>query len=80
MMAAAIGLMLGVAHVAIAAADEPGIPRVAFFGFQPINTSLEPTTPIEVRRIKMLDDLFRQQLGNVADHQLGKLLPRGSSH
>ena len=75
MMAAAIALMLGVARVAIAAADEPGIPRVAFFGFQLINTSLEPTTPIEVRRIKMLDDLFRQQLDSSGRFQMVPIPP-----
>jgi hypothetical protein len=33
-----------------------------FFGFQLINTSLEPTTPIEDGRVKMLDDLFQEKL------------------
>jgi hypothetical protein len=37
-------------------------PRVAFFGFSLINTSLEPTKPEEAARIKMLDELFRQKL------------------
>jgi hypothetical protein len=37
-------------------------PRVAFFGFQLINTSLEPTTPAENERIRMLGDLLRQKL------------------
>ena len=37
-------------------------PRVAFFGFSLINTSLEPTKPEEVARIKMIDELFRQKL------------------
>jgi hypothetical protein len=48
----------------VAAPDEAGFPRVAFFGFQLINTSLEPTTPSEARRIDMLDDLFRERLDN----------------
>jgi hypothetical protein len=47
--------------VAKAATDE--IPQVAFLGFQLINTSLEPTTPAEVQRIRMLEDLFQQKLG-----------------
>jgi hypothetical protein len=62
--AAAIVLTLALAQVAIAAAADTGIPSVAFFGFQLINTSLEPTTPVEASRIKMLDDLFRQKLGS----------------
>lgn len=37
-------------------------PRVAFFGFSLINTSLEPTTPEEEARLAMLDDLFRHKL------------------
>jgi Protein of unknown function (DUF2380) len=43
------------------AADE-GLPRVAFFGFQLINTSPQPTTPEETQRIRMLDDMFQQKL------------------
>jgi hypothetical protein len=38
------------------------IPQVAFLGFQLINTSLEPTSPAENQRIRMLDDLFQQKL------------------
>jgi hypothetical protein len=38
------------------------VPRVAFLGFQLINTSLEPTSPAENQRIRMLDDLFQQKL------------------
>lgn len=47
---------------ACAAPGDKDAPRVAFFGFQIINTSLEPTTPDEVRRIHLLDDLFREKL------------------
>jgi hypothetical protein len=47
-------------HIAIA--DNIGVPRVAFFGFQLINTSLEPTSPEEAKRVLMLDDLFRSKL------------------
>ena len=43
------------------AAAQP-VPRVAFFGFELINTSLEPTNPAEQARLRMLDGLFRQQL------------------
>jgi hypothetical protein len=42
-------------------ADER-LPRVAFFGFQLINTSPQPTTPEETQRIHMLNDMFQQKL------------------
>lgn len=45
-----------------AAVDGKGVPRVAFFGFELINTSLEPTAPAETRRIQLLDTQFRQKL------------------
>jgi Protein of unknown function (DUF2380) len=35
---------------------------VAFFGFVLINTSLEPTKPIEVARLQMLDVLLQEAL------------------
>jgi Protein of unknown function (DUF2380) len=41
---------------------DQGLPRVAFFGFQLINTSPEPTRPEEMQRIRMLDDMFQQKL------------------
>ncbi|MDB5393556.1 MAG: hypothetical protein JWM91_1062 [Rhodospirillales bacterium] len=45
-------------------AAQPGeAPRVAFFGFRLINTSLEPTAPAEQQRLLMLDDLLRRKLG-----------------
>jgi Protein of unknown function (DUF2380) len=59
---AAIAAIFVLAHAAIAAADINSVPRVAFFGFQLINTSLEPTTSSEIGRIKMLDDLLRERL------------------
>jgi hypothetical protein len=37
-------------------------PRVAFFGFSIINTSLEPTKPEEEARLRMLDSLLRERL------------------
>jgi hypothetical protein len=46
----------------IAGAEANGVPRVIFFGFDLINTSLEPPNPLEDRRLQMLDDLFRQKL------------------
>ena len=47
------------AKLTFAAAD---VPKIAFLGFQLINTSLEPTTPAEEQRIRMLDDLLREIL------------------
>ena len=44
------------------AARAADVPRVAFFGFSLINTSLEQTKPEEEARITMLDELFRQKL------------------
>ena len=38
------------------------VPKVAFFGFQLINTSLEPTTPAEDRRVELLDEIFAERL------------------
>ena len=61
LMAAAIASALATTPIA-QAADDTTIPRVAFFGFQLINTSLEPTTPSETSRIGMLDDLLRERL------------------
>ena len=54
-------------RVASAGAD---IPKVAFFGFQLINTSIEPITPADEQRIHMLDDLFRLELAASGRFQL----------
>ncbi|SFK38245.1 DUF3280 domain-containing protein [Methylocapsa palsarum] len=40
----------------------PKIPRVAFFGFHLINTSLEPVSAIEDERISNLDRQLRERL------------------
>ena len=61
---ATLGLALAALLLGIAAADETKIPTVAFFGFQLINTSLEPTSPAEDQRIEMLDQLLRERLDN----------------
>jgi hypothetical protein len=55
-------LVLGSGGVAKMTAADQTPPRVAFFGFQLINTSLQPTTPEETQRIRMLDDMFQQKL------------------
>jgi uncharacterized protein DUF2380 len=61
--ATVMALMLAMPRVATTANDT-SVPGLAFFGFQLINTSLEPTTPTEAARIEMLNDLFRQRLGS----------------
>jgi Protein of unknown function (DUF2380) len=45
------------------AADAEEHPRIAFFGFSLINTSLETTKPVEEARLQMLDVLLEQALG-----------------
>ena len=62
--AAAIASIFALASVTIAAADNHSGPRVAFFGFQLINTSLEPTSASETGRLQMLDRLLEQRLDN----------------
>jgi hypothetical protein len=62
MKAAISAIVVAPIVVASAAADTAVVPRVAFFGFHLINTSLEPTTPTEGERVRMLDDLFREKL------------------
>jgi hypothetical protein len=60
---AVLAMFLLVAAVAPGiAADAKPVPHVAFFGFSLINTSLEPTTADEERRLRMLDDLLHQKL------------------
>jgi Protein of unknown function (DUF2380) len=61
---AAIGLLLSAPYPNGATAAENGVPKVAFFGFELINTSLEPTTSSERYRLDMLDKLFRERLDN----------------
>ena len=73
--AAAIALTLALPRLATAAANDTGLPSVAFFGFRLINTSLEPTTPIEAGRIEMLGDLFRQRLGSSGRFKIVPIAP-----
>src|ERR1700730_18865725 len=61
---AAIGLLLWASYPNGAPAPEHAVPKLAFFGFQLINTSLEPTTNGELHRLDMLDKLFRERLDN----------------
>jgi Protein of unknown function (DUF2380) len=55
-------LVVASSRIAGVAAADQGRPRVAFFGFQLINTSPQPTTPEETERIRTLDDIFLQKL------------------
>jgi hypothetical protein len=48
--------------IAPAAGAEDDVRHVAFFGFQLINSSLEPTSEAETGRIAMLNGLFREKL------------------
>lgn len=60
--AAIVAIIVAPVLTASAATDGAVVHRLAFFGFQLINTSLEPTTPAEDDRLRMLDDLLRQKL------------------
>ncbi len=55
-------LLVWAVSAELAGAEAYAIPRVAFFGFDLINTSLEPANPLEDRRRQMLDDLLREKL------------------
>jgi hypothetical protein len=61
---AAMGIFLAImaGGGANAGPDGKDVPRVAFLGFEFINTSLEATAPVEVERIRVLDDVLRQKL------------------
>src|SRR3981081_4530814 len=63
-MNAALGIFLAimVGGGANAGPDGKEVPRVAFLGFEFINTSLEATARVEVERIRLLDDVLRQKL------------------
>ena len=65
--ALAVGLSLPAA-----AADHP---RVAFFGFSIINTSLEPTKPEEEARLRMLDNLLREKLAASGRFTIAEISP-----
>jgi Protein of unknown function (DUF2380) len=51
-------------------------PRVAFFGFSIINTSLEPTKPEEEARLRMLDSLLRERLAASGKFTLIEISPK----
>jgi hypothetical protein len=58
----AVAVVVGLGYSLGTARDYGGVPAIAFFGFELINTSLEPATAAEDQRIRMLDDLFREKL------------------
>jgi hypothetical protein len=55
-----LAIIVGGATTAAPAGKD--VPRVAFLGFQLVNSSLEQTTLAEAARIRLLDDLFREKL------------------
>jgi hypothetical protein len=63
-MMAVLGIFLAImaGNRATAGPDGKDVPRVAFFGFEFINTSLEPTAQAEVERIRLINDILRQKL------------------
>ena len=71
----AMGLALLAGGEASAAPDGKEVPRVAFFGFQLINSSLERTTPAEAARIRLLDDLFREKLSASSRYRIVAIPP-----
>lgn len=58
----AIIIALGASYTSQVIANDQSTPRVAFFGFQLINTSLQSTAPEEAQRIRSLDDTFQRKL------------------
>ena len=55
-------MLIWAVSVRMAGAQAGAVLRVAFFGFDLINSSLEPRHPLEDRRLLMLDHLFREKL------------------
>jgi hypothetical protein len=74
---AAMGIFLAIMAGGAANAGPNGkdVPRVAFLGFEFINTSLEATAPVEVERIRLLDDVMRQKLTASSNFYGDKLPP-----
>ena len=70
-----VGFALAALLLRIAAAGEAKVPTVAFFGFQLINTSLEPTSASETRRREMLDRLLEERLDNSGRFKIAPLPP-----
>jgi hypothetical protein len=68
--ALAIIIAFGAGCTSEVIANDQAIPRVAFFGFQLINTSLQSTTPEEAQRIRSLDGMFQRKLTSSGRFQL----------
>ena len=66
----AIIIALGASYTSQVIANDQSTPRVAFFGFQLINTSLQSTAPEEAQRIRSLDDTFQRKLNASGRFQL----------
>jgi hypothetical protein len=66
--------VFGGAIAGVTAADQ-ALPRVAFFGFELINTSLQSTAPEETERIRMLDDKFLQKLRESSRFKIVSISP-----
>jgi hypothetical protein len=70
----AVGIGLMLCYQASRAADV-AMPKVAFFGFEMINTSLEATSPAESDRLRILDQLFRGRLNDSGRFELVPIPP-----
>jgi len=66
-------IALGVGCTSEVNAEDQAIPRIAFFGFQLINTSLQSTTPAEQERVRSLDDIFSRTLNDSGRYQLVRI-------
>jgi Protein of unknown function (DUF2380) len=63
-----------------AAPDAGGNPRVAFFGVELINTSLQPTQPAEEKRLEMLGIILRDQLAGAGRFSFVAIPPEVQNH
>ncbi len=68
-----LGLALAFAVTAIAPARAAEKLKIAFFGFEFINTSLEPTSEAERRRLAMVGDALVQMLVESGRYQIAPL-------
>src|ERR1700756_627296 len=70
-----VGFALAALLLWVATAGEAKVPTVAFFGFQLINTSLEPTSASETKRLEMIDRLLEERLDNSGRFKIVPLPP-----
>jgi len=71
---AAFGIAAWLCGLSLPAMAEAG-QRIAFFGFNLINTSLEPTSPAEENRLQELDELLQQKLAGSQRYDVVKISP-----